>query len=357
MKDGVYKEYLKDRKTIMTFLALTIAFIICILLGFGSNFYFKTADDSFLPELLISFALCVYCLFFGIPEGKNLHQKKIGGRYELARRRFLDEREKNIGKDNEFNQWLDKYYEKRKREYFENILNIHGITNTKVLDLDLTELDNLHKPYKKIWDDTEFSGRKPTYFKSLTDKQIEIIHDIFTGNISVEKIPNDYFKTLNGKMVLSEYIEQSRVAKRNNIMYFSLIIYRIIMVFAFAFVFSSFGFEIVEANSAGEVVERTVNTLSRVWTMLSSFVYGFAVGQIMTIKEAEILEFKYSINREFNTDKDFVALDEDEVAKEEYEKYEKEKAERTIIPEQIEHKKIDSDNALALEYKEGDYGL
>ena len=357
MKDGVYREYLKDRKTIMTFLALTIAFIICVLLGFGSNFYFKTADDSFLPELLISFALCVYCLFFGIPEGKNLHQKKIGGRYELARRRFLDEREKNIGKDNEFNQWLDRYYEKRKREYFENILNIHGITNTKVLDLDLTELDNLHKPYKKIWDDTEFSGRKPTYFKSLTDKQIEIIHDIFTGKISVEKIPNDYFKTLNGKMVLSEYIEQSRVAKRNNIMYFSLIIYRIIMVFAFAFVFSSFGFEIVEANSAGEVVERTVNTLSRVWTMLSSFVYGFAVGQIMTIKEAEILEFKYSINREFNTDKDFVALDEDEVAKEEYEKYEKEKVERTIIPEQIEHKKVDAENALALEYKEGDYGL
>lgn len=357
MKDSVYKEYLKDRKTIMTFVALTIAFVICILLSFGTNFYFKTAENGFITELLISFALCVYCLFFGIPEGKNLHQKKIGGRYDLARRRFLEQREKAIGKDNAFNQWLDKYYEERKREYFTNILTIHGIEQISVLDLDYCDLDKLAKPFKKTWDNTPYEGRKPTYFKSLTEKQIALLKDIYNGKISVEKIPNDYFKTLNGKMVLSEYIEQSRVAKRNNIMYFSLIIYRIIMVFAFAFVFSCFGFEVVQATETGEIIERTVNTLSRIWTMISSFVYGFAVGQVMTVKEAEILEFKCSVNREFNEDKTFVALDQEELAKKEYEKYKKEQAERTVIPEPIPNIKIDTKDVLSLENKEGEYGL
>ena len=357
MKEGVYKEYLRDKKTIMTFLALTIAFIICILLGFGSNFYFKATEESFLPELAISFALCVYCLFFGVPEGRNLHQKKIGGRYELARRKFLEEREKTIGKDNEFNQWLDKYYDDRRKEYFLNILSMHGITNPQVLDLDLSELENLSKPYKKSWKNTSFEGRKDTYFRSLTDDQISLIKDIFIGKIHVDKIPNDYFKTLNGKMVLSEYIEQSRLGKRNNFLYFSLIIYRIIMVFAFAFVFSSFGFEMVQASDTSEVVGRVVNTLSRVWTMLSSFVYGFAVGQIMTIKEAEILEFKFNINRAFNSDKEFKALTEEEIAEKEFQEYEEEKKKNTVIPELVEHSIGDERNAIIVKKENGTYEL
>lgn len=357
MKDGVYREYLKDKKTVMTFLALTIAFVICILLGFGSNFYFKATEESFLPELAISFALCVYCLFFGVPEGRNLHQKKIGGRYELARRKFLEEREKTIGRDNDFNQWLDKYYEDRKTEYFQNILSMHGITNPQVLDLDLSELESLSKPYKKDWKYTAFEGRKETYFRSLNDDQISLIKDIFTGKIHVDKIPNDYFKTLNGKMVLSEYIEQSRIGKRNNYLYFSLIIYRIILVFAFAFVFSSFGFEIVQASDTSEVVGRVVNTLSRVWTMLSSFVYGFAVGQIMTIKDAEVLEFKYNVNREFNSDKEFKALTEEEIAEKEYKKYEEEKKKNTVIPEIVNYQTGDEKNALILKKENGTYEL
>lgn len=359
MKDSVYKEYIRDRKTILTFIAMTIAFAICILLSFGTNFYFKATDESFLPELAISFALCVYCLFFGIPEGKNLHQKKIGGRYEVARRHFLSEREITIQRDNEFNQWLDKYYEDRKKEYFETILDMHGITNFLVLDLDLNELDSLHKPYKKDWSDTAFAGRKITYFKSLTDDQISLIRDIFTGKIHVDKIPNDYFKTLNGKMVLSEYIEQSRVQKKNNFLYFSLIMYRLLLVFAFAFVFSSFGFELIQASDPTQILERTINTTSRVWTMISSFIYGFAVGQIMTIKESEILEFKYNINRLFNNDKEFVAIPEEELAKREYEKYEKEKEANTVIPERIDGNAIEYKGvkAISLEQKEGTYQI
>lgn len=336
MKNSVYKEYLKDRKTIMTFISMTFAFIIVIILSFGTNFYFRELTSDFWVDIAVSFALCVYCLFFGVPEGKNLYQKKLNGRYYLARQNFLDIRKETIKQDFSFDQWLDKYYDEKKTEYFKILLLSKGIKNIQVLDLDFSELDNLSKPYKKCWENTEYEGRKDTYFRSLTNEQIDFIKDIFKGKIKVDKIPNDYFKTMNGKIVLSEYIEQSKAPKRDSIQFAILIVYRLVMVFAFAFVISSFGFEIVSSNDTEVIITRLFATISRIWTMITSFVYGFAVGNIQVSKESDKLEFKTRINQAFLNDKSFIALTEEEYNKKEYEEYEN----KVIVPNIVNNDKI-----------------
>lgn len=345
-KNSVYSEYLKDRKTIMTMVSMTFAFAIVIILSFGTNFYFRELGSDFFVDIAVSFALCVYCLFFGVPEGKNLYQKKIGGRYYIARQKFLEVRDTTIKKDFEFDQRLDKYYDDKKLEYFKTLLLSRGIRNIQVLDLDFSELDNLYKPYKKNWKNTEFEGRKDTYFRSLTNEQIEFIKKIFTGKINVDKIPNDYFKTLNGKIILSEYIEQSKSTKRDTIQFIVLVLYRIIMVFAFAFIISGFGFEVITSGDTQVIVSRTVSTLSRLWTMITSFVYGFAVGQIQVSKESDKLEFKTRINIAFLNDKNFVALTEEEINKKAYEEYEK----RVIEPE-IVQEIAQKNDTIMLDYK------
>ena len=321
MKNSAYKEYIKDRKTIMTLVSMSFGFGLVVLLSFGTRFYFKQIDTSFWSTFALSLALCIYSLFFGIPEGKNLYSKKENGRFAIARQNFLNARAESSKRDNEFNQWLDNYYNKSKRDYYCTILSMHGIRNSYVLDLDLTELDNLKNPYYKEWDKTEFKGRAPTYFTSCTDEQIEIIKKCQTGKIAVEKIPSDFFKTMNGKIVLSEYVEQSRLSKKASTQYILLIFYRIIMLFLMSFVFAVFGYEIGTTTDPNEIIGRTIDTVSRLFTMISSFVYGFGVGQIMIGKESDKLEFKYRINKAFCDDKSFVYLTEEEIAKREFEKY------------------------------------
>lgn len=324
-KDSIYKEYLSDKKTIFTIFCLSIAFVLVILISFGVNLFFQPLNSSeFLTNLAISFALCVYCLYFGLPEGKNLYQKKQNGRYKIALINFQEIRGKVKIRDNEFNQWLEKYYQENKRDYLVAILTLHGNINPYVLDLDYSELDNLNKPFKKSWEGTEFEGREDTYFRSLSDDQIKIIKEIFEGKIKVEKIPNEFFKTINGKIILSEYVEQARINRKNTFTYAFLIFYRILMVFVFAFLFSVLGYNIATYggdNLAQEVVGRVIQTISRIWTMLSSFVYGFSVGKIIVMRESKILEYKTRVNELFLNDKNFVAVNENIIAKEEFDKY------------------------------------
>ena len=55
--------------------------------------------------------------------------------------------------------------------------------------------------------------------------------------------------------------------------------------------------------------------------MLSSFVYGFSVGKIIVMRESKILEYKTRVNELFLNDKNFVAVNENIIAKKEFDKY------------------------------------
>lgn len=322
-KKGQYTEYFSDKKTIMTMVAMSFAFLFVILLSVGIQFTFRDFNDTnFWTDLAINFALCVYCLYFGIPEAKNLYEKKKDGRYQVATIKFFQVRDINNKKDVEFNQWLDKYYKESRKDYFNSILSIHGIENTQVLDLDFYELNELRNPFKKCWNETEFKGREDTYFRTLTEEQIAVVKAIYKGEIKVDKIPNDYFKTINGRLVSSEYIERQREQKRQTRKYALLIGYRVLMVFMFAFVFALFGWEQVEGSN---VLESIISLIFRLWTMISSFTYGFAVGKIMTTDKCNVIEYKLRVNQLFINDTGFKALSEKELAKKEFEEYEKSK--------------------------------
>lgn len=324
-KISIYKEYVSDRRTLLTIVALFIAFLLTIALSFGTKFFFKDFNTGdFWTNFAISFALCVYCLYFGIPEGQSLYQKKENGRYKIARDNFLNIRKTTQTKDNEFNQWLEEYYKKNKRDYFNSILSLHGNVNAYVLDLDWNEIDSLSKPFKKNWDGTEFEGRPDTIFRTHTPEQIALIKEIYKGSIKVEKIPNDFFKTIDGKIVSSEYVEQTRDKAKKLKKYGLLVGLRIVLIFLFAFVFASFGIEVAKATSTEQVINQVTNTTSRLWTMVSSFVYGFSVGKVMTMDEASIFEFKYRVNVAFLNDKNFKALTEEEIAQKEYNEFIKE---------------------------------
>lgn len=328
-----------DLNTLITIACLTLAFVLTILLSFGARFVFRPQlDDSFWGDLAVSASLCVYCLYFGVPEGKNFYQKKENGRYQNALNLFKDMRGQASGKDFAFNQWLEKYYQKNKNDFFRAILSSHGNITPLVLDLDYHEIDLLKNPYKKNWEETEFKGRKDTYFRSLDKNQIELVKKIFEGKINFSRIPDDFFKTMNGKVVTSEYARQAEANKKHTMGYVMMIIGRLLLIFAIAFVFNAFAVEVSKANGGSEIVERTINTISRIWTMASSFAYGFSLGRVMTMNDSATIEYKARVNKEFIEDKTFKPLNEEEEAKKEYEDYQKQLEEakkNTLTPELI----------------------
>ena len=323
-----------DMNSILTAFCLTIAFILTILLSFGARFLFRPQMDStFWGDFAVSSALCVYCIYFGVPEGKSFYQRKEGGRYQKAINLFKEARDKVVGNDFAFTQWLQKYYLKNKSDFYKAILSSHGNINDKVLDLDYHELELLKNPYKKDWDGTEFNGRKPTYFRSLDDRQIELVRSIFQGKVKFERIPDDFFKTMNGKVMTSEYARQAEINRKNTLGYIFMIMGRLVLVFAFAFVFNAFGIQIAQASSGEEVLQRTVSTISRLWTMASSFAYGFSLGRIMIMDASATIEYKARVNSEFVNDKNFKPMSEEEEAEEEYNKWQKEQedAKRNVV--------------------------
>lgn len=345
-----------DLNSVFTIFCLTLAFTLTILLSFGARFLFRpTFDDAFWGDLAVSASLCVYCLYFGVPEGKNAYQKKEGGRYQNAINTFKDVRGQVTHNDFAFTQWLQRYYEKNKMDFFKAVLSSHGNINAQVLDLDVHEIEELRNPYKKVWDETEFKGRKPTYFRSLDDKQIKIVRDMFSGRINFSRIPDDFFKTLNGKVVTSEYARQAEANKKHTMGYVLMILGRLILIFFIAFVFNAFALQVSKAESGEEVLQRTVSTISRLWTMASSFVYGFSLGRVMTMDESATIEYKARVNKEFLDDKDFKPISEEDEAKRQYEKYEKEQQaikDSVITPTIVETPKELAYNDKGKEVKE-----
>lgn len=328
-----------DLNTIFTAFCLTLAFVLTILLSFGARFLFRpNFDSTFWGDFAVACALCVYCVYFGIPEGKNYYHKKENGRYQKAVSAFESAREQVVHNDFAFTQWLQRYYEKNKLDFYKAVLSSHGNINAQVLDLDVHEIDKLANPYKKVWDDTEFKGRAPTYFRSLDEKQIRLVKDIFAGHINFSRIPDDFFKTMNGKVVTSEYARQAEENKKRSWGYFAMILGRLLMVFLFAFVFSAFAIQVSNAGSGEEIMQRTITTFSRIWTMASSFVYGLSLGRIMVMDESQTIEYKARVNQEFTSDKSFKPLSEEDEAKKEYEDYQRKQEEakaNVVVPTQV----------------------
>lgn len=324
-----------DLNTIFTFFCLTLAFVLTILLSFGARFLFRpNFDATFWGDFAVSIALCVYCIYFGVPEGKNFYRKKEGGRYQKAVSAFESARLVVASNDFAFTQWLQRYYEKNKLDFCKAVLSSHGNINAQVLDLDVHEVDKLRNPYKKVWDDTEFKGRAPTYFRSLDERQIKLVKDMFNGKINFSRIPDDFFKTMNGKVVTSEYARQAEENKKRSWGYFLMVLGRLLMVLLLAFVFNAFAIQVSKAGSGEEVMQRTISTISRIWTMASSFVYGLSIGRVMVMDESQTIEYKARVNQEFASDKAFKPLSEEDEAKKEYEEYQK-KLNDVITPVQV----------------------
>lgn len=309
MKKGIqkYLDYYNDKTTILRFASMSLVFLLVILLGFGVRFYVATSFDAadFWGDLGFSMALCIYCMFLGVPEARDAYKKKIDGRYQKAIADFTEIRKSVLPLDERFDEWLDRFYLDQRLDYFKQLLTVKGVNNYRILDLGLDELDSLKGKYEKTWDDGTV-----TAFKPMTDDQIELVRDILTGKIKVKKIPNDAFKTANGKIISNEYVTQSKRDQRNGMTYAVLVAGRLLLMVLISVFLVLFGIKMSDASDKEEILNQVIDTLGRIWTMLSSYMYGFSIGRMMVTNECDQIEFKTRVNHRFLNDSNLKSAQE-----------------------------------------------
>lgn len=333
----------KDTASIFTVFALTAVFVLVIILSFGTRFYFKPGvDESFWGDLAFAFALLIYCMYFGISESTRHYEKREGGEYQTAIADFKAIREKTKVKDFKFDQWLNEYYKKELKDYHIALITSKGSSiNPYVLDLDYHEIDKLNRPFLKHWENTEFEGRKPTYFRTMTDKQLIVVQDIMRGKYSFPKLPDSYFKTYDTKASMSDYLEETKASKKDSLQTVMLVAYRIVLLFITNLVFAIFGIKMAQSSGAEQTLQNLYDMFSRIINMCSAFSWGFMVGRTIVKRKSARIRYKTLVNDKFESDKKFVAKTEEEVAKEEYDEYHKNVVDAEIVePETIEQKEL-----------------
>lgn len=334
-----YIDYYSDKTTLLRMFSLSLAFALVVLLSFGARFFINKEwnTPSFWGDFGFSASLAVYCIFLSIPEAKDNYKKKAGGRYQSSVLAFRQARERAKEREAAFDQWLDRYYAQQRDDYFRQLLSAAGIRKEEALRLDLSEIGLLDKPYKKEWRE---GGE--TYFPTMTKEQRKLLRDILSGKVSVRKIPNDAFRTMGGKIAANEYVEQSRKEGRQAASYAALIAGRLLLMFIVSFLLAIFGIRLAESSSAEQAINQTIQTIGRIWTMATSYVYGFSIGRTMVADEADRIDFKTRVNEAFASDGGFEPADEEEELRRAFEEQEA----KSITPEVVEE--TPSSNAVAL---------
>lgn len=353
---GDIKSYMKDIS--VQLVSGTILFVVGLVLIMSfARPVFKNSFD--LTSFSILLALAIYGTVAGRAEGMQWFVKKAHGLYMFTYNEYL----KVVDDIKPFklflDQWLDILFEKKRKQKMYYALSLHNISDVRVLDLDLSELNELKHIYRKDWlHDPKYGPSRHakqyakgdvegepyvSYFNSYTDEQIEVIRAILTGTIKVDKLTETYFLSPSVGKKGDAYYNAPGEKKEENTVSVWLILSRIALFVLSAILLSNLGFEIYEIASGDDgvavIVQRLIDCCSRIFTLFSSVVWGFSVGgKVIDVRQFYLNYRKIVLEDyrdEYNT-KVFVPVNINMERKNAYEE------EQKVIKEH--EKKVEEDN-------------
>ena len=216
-----------------------------------------------------------------------------------------------------FKQWIEKVFNPmQQKEKDNNLLRYCGISNRKYLDLDLLALENLKTTPTKE-------------FKIITEEQFEVLKSIKTGKSAI-RFPsvNAYLseKTISLDMTTAEMLAEQH---KSTVKKFSTtLVARLVSMIGIAIIFGLMGWSAIDDISDNVRTAIIIwNILSRLFTAFVNSFLGFYDGGRFNDFDSEFVEEKTKVLYQFENDKAFKELTEEELAKEEFIAYTKAKNE------------------------------
>jgi len=273
--------------------------------------YWKT--NAFISSVLINIALIMVGVVSGVGEADNYYHNLLNGLYQTTYNKYRKMRDSIDRFVDKFTFWNTDYFEREKKDKYIKYLDKYGIKQgAKLLELDRVDIAKLDKPQ-------QING---TYFKSLTQEQIEAIYRVLNGKIKSKPLHEDYFlNAFISDQNVSMYERAGNQEKNKNKKFIKLITYRILMTLTVALIFAGLQ---IDTNNDVTMQQIWVNMITRLWALGNAVAYGFFTSYEMTKDECIFIDYKTTVLNKFYLEvvenKTFNSKTAEDLARDEYER-------------------------------------
>lgn len=356
MLDSKLQKYGMTRKTLYGTLSLAVAIVLIVVLSLVNAKFSISAlkTSAFWTNFAILSGLTILGMIIGLQSGKDMSQNNAIGAFRKALEKYtvIFKKIDEIMLFVYLEDWIQIYRERKKKEKIERLILDSGIKQLEVLDLDLSEIHNLRNPYKKEWTTAlkrEYGKEPVTLFLSCTEEQIEVLRYCLSGKVKVSDIPKSFFTNATNQSEEDMWEKVGMATKKKSSFLASNFAFKMLGLLAFCVLWSGLGIGTSDSISSGEMWTLLV---TRIFTLVTSYIWGIFIGFEYVKIDLAYLEYKISILNQYYDEyqlKIFVPKTIEQVAQEQYEKYEQEQEEAkkmVVIPNEIktiEHKGVIQD--------------
>ena len=289
----------------------------------------QTAE--FLTDELIIVAIVIFAMVATMFIGQAGNAQNEKSNLSKARAKFFITVAKIVN-INAFSQWV------RKKMQPTDIENMKKRVMRQVGIEDFTVLSLEHSEIKALLETPQKYGER--YYKGLSQVQIDTVLALKNGDkkYKVDLVEPEYYlsvKNLVDPRTITE--RSSKEGYKKSVFLAKNIIGRVVLTVITAMIFASL---MRDLNAKVDAGEATLKFLSRLWALVSSAFMGYITGCQINDIDAEYIEMRVTVHEMFLSDTDFVAVDQQEEAKQAF-KDRVRKEERNLIGQDahlIEHK-------------------
>lgn len=300
---------LKNRKIVLGLTALLILMVVIFLFSFvpytiSSS---RLREPSFITDLLMVCVITIFAMIGTLFVGQASNAQNPKSKIAKATVAFIETRAETIKRGQAaFKQWIVTVFQPKDRETIKKrLIDEAGITDPSVYKLTVKEIKSLTVPQK-------FNGE---FYDQLTKKQIKFLVNLKEKGLDLKFVAPEYYLSVQGikdKRTVSERSMEEGIQKGRLV--FASLVSKLFLTISFSIIFALF----VKDMASGEYtpVEIATKLFSRLFAFFTSVFMGYLVGAQINDIDAEYIEMRTGVHTDFLEDKDFVAKDVKEIAKE-----------------------------------------
>lgn len=262
---------------------------------------------EFLTDELIIVAIVIFSMVASMFIGQAGNAQNENSNIAKARSSFFVSIQ-HITNINGFHQWIRKIMQPNDIKNMHNrLMRQVGIENFDVLKLEHEEIKSLLETPQKI---------NGIYYKGLSKKQIDTILNIKNGKYKIDLVEPGYYlsvKNLIDSRTISERSSKENLKK--GLYLTKSILSRVVLTVITAMIFASL---MRDVAAEGDIAEASLKFISRLWAMISSTFMGYIVGCQINDIDAEYINMRVTVHNMYLQDHNFVPLNEQEEAKQEF---------------------------------------
>lgn len=302
--EGKMEKYGVTRRSVYSVISLLACMSLIIVLSIVQAQFdpAKLSTIEYWVNLMTQIAICIFGMISGKQSGDDVARNSPGGNYRVSLKNYslIIATIKELGLYAYIGDWLENYRQRKLEEKIKMTLGDAGIKQLEVLDLDFQDLENLKTAgWEKDWEGTPFrakywnekEGRSHTYFISYSEHQLSVIRAVKEGKVKVSYLPSTFFVSAFSESEKDEWESSAKAAKKKG-MYLGVNYgYRVIGMALFSIMIT--GLEVMTTGGdPNEAARMWLTMISRIGTLIMSYIWGIAVGYNLVKIDNDYLDFK-----------------------------------------------------------------